>query len=78
VANGPRSLIERSEIVEHIRSEIESRVSLKTGFKPFERVFRVMLLDRPFEIGREMTHSLKLKRDVIADEYKKQIDRLLG
>ncbi len=78
VCNGPRSLIERPEIVEHIRSEIDARVNLKTGFKPFERVFRVMLLDRPFEIGREMTHSLKLKRDVIAEEYKKQIDRLLG
>jgi long-chain acyl-CoA synthetase len=78
VENGPKTLIERPEIVEHIRSEIDARVNLKTGFKPFERVFRVLLLDRPFEVGREMSLKMELKRGVIAEGFRKQIDKLLA
>jgi long-subunit acyl-CoA synthetase (AMP-forming) len=36
-------------------------------------VNKVRLLERPFERGKEITHTLKLKRDVIGDVYKKEI-----
>jgi len=56
--------------------EINERVSPKRGFKLFERVNKVRLLERPFERGKEITHTLKLKRDVIGDLYKKEIAEL--
>jgi long-chain acyl-CoA synthetase len=59
-----------------IMDEINQRVSPKRGFKLFERVNKVRLLERPFERGKEITHTLKLKRDVIGDLYKKEIAEL--
>ena len=48
----------------------------KRGFKLFERINKVKLLAKPFEKGVEMTHTLKLKRNVIYDEYDKDIKEL--
>jgi long-chain acyl-CoA synthetase len=59
-----------------IMDEINERISPKRGFKLFERVNKVRLLERPFERGKEITHTLKLKRDVIGDLYKKEITEL--
>ncbi len=59
-----------------IMDEINERVSPKRGFKLFERVNKVRILERPFERGKEITHTLKLKRDVIGDLYKKEIAEL--
>ena len=59
-----------------IMDEINERISPKRGFKLFERVNKVRLLEHPFERGKEITHTLKLKRDVIGDLYKKEIAEL--
>jgi long-chain acyl-CoA synthetase len=59
-----------------IMDEINQLVSPKRGFKLFERVNKVKLLEHPFERGKEITHTLKLKRDVIGDLYKKEIAEL--
>ena len=56
--------------------EIDSRVGPKRGFKLFERISKVRLLEKSFEKGKEMTHTLKLKRDVIYAEYDKEIEEL--
>jgi long-chain acyl-CoA synthetase len=48
----------------------------KRGFKLFERINKVKLLAKPIEKGIEMTHTLKLKRNVIYDEYDKEIKEL--
>ena len=57
-------------------NEVDSRVSPKRGFKLFERVNKIQLLPRPFEKGTEITHTLKLRRDVITDVYDKEIKAL--
>jgi len=56
--------------------EINQLVSPRRGFKLFERVNKVRLLERPFERGKEITHTLKLKRDVIGQLYRKEIAEL--
>jgi long-chain acyl-CoA synthetase len=56
--------------------EIDTRVAPKRGFKLFERINKVKLLAKPFEKGKEMTHTLKLKRNVIYDEYDRDITEL--
>ncbi|HOV62725.1 MAG TPA: AMP-binding protein, partial [Spirochaetia bacterium] len=69
-------LINNPEILELINDEIQGLVSTKTGFKPFERIFRFKILEKKFEVGVEMTHSLKIRRNVVSEMYAKQIKQL--
>ena len=64
------------EIERLIQGEIQSRVNAKNGFKSFERIARVALIDRTFEAGNELTHTLKMRRHVIAERYAARIARL--
>ncbi len=71
-------LMENSVIQELISDEINSRVNSKRGFREFERIFRFAVLPKHFEVGVEMTASLKVKRDVVNQIYKKEIDRIFS
>ena len=62
-------LLTVAEIQELLHSEVQALVNPKSGFKHFERIFRIKLLSKPFEVGRELTHTLKLKRNVITEIY---------
>ena len=67
-------LMANEQILEHYSDEINSRVNEKKGFRLFERIFRFTLIPRHFEVGSELTvGTLKLKRDVVNDMYKKEI-----
>lgn len=72
------SLLEQPEVKELIDSEINSLVSMKNGFKPFERIFRFALLPNPFEPGRELSAKQEMKRFTINELYKKQIRELFA
>jgi len=72
----PEDLLENQNVYKLIMDEIDSRVGPKRGFKLFERINKVKILARPFESGREMTHTLKLKRDVIYNAYDREIKEL--
>ena len=63
------SLASRSEVREKIQKEIHRLVSGETGFKPFERIAAVEFLEKPFEVGDELTMTFKLKRHIIAEKY---------
>jgi len=56
-----------------LRGEIRQMVGAAAGFKPFERIVAVKLLEKPFEVGEELTMTFKLKRHVIAEKYDKVI-----
>ena len=72
-------LLANPQILEHYSDEINNRVNEKKGFRLFERVFRFTLIPRHFEVGCELTvGTLKLKRDVVNDMYKKEIAALFG
>jgi long-chain acyl-CoA synthetase len=72
----PEDLVDNQDIYKLIMDEIDSRVGPKRGFKLFERINKVGLLARPFEKGKEMTHTLKLKRNVIYEQYDREIKEL--
>jgi long-chain acyl-CoA synthetase len=72
----PADLFDNEDVYKLIMGEIDCRVGPKRGFKLFERINKVKLLSEPFQKGREMTHTLKLKRDVIYEEYDKEIKEL--
>jgi long-chain acyl-CoA synthetase len=69
-------LLESPQIGELISSEVNSRVNAKRGFREFERVFRIKMIPRHFEVGVELTASLKVKRDVVNKTYRKEIEEL--
>ncbi|TFH04491.1 MAG: hypothetical protein E4H09_03545 [Spirochaetales bacterium] len=69
-------LVEDPAIAELIRHEISDRVSAKNGFRGFERIGKVAILEKPFEVGQELSAKQEIKRHVIAKTYKKQIDAL--
>ena len=69
-------LLQQPEINALIAAEIAGRVNLKTGFKPFERIFKFALLTKPFEPGRELSTKQELLRHRITALYAREIQQL--
>ncbi len=72
----PEELLSDPEIEEYIHNEIQAMVNTKNGFKPFECIFRFKILPKPLEVGKELTQTLKTKRDVVNKLYEKEIKEL--
>lgn len=72
------SLLDQPEVKELIDGEINTYVSIKNGFKTFERIFRFALLAQPFEPGRELSAKQELKRHTINELYRGQIRALFA
>ena len=69
-------LMSNPEINNIIEQELKEMINVKNGFKHFEKIFRFKLLSKPFEVGKELTQTLKLRRSVINEMYAKQIKEL--
>ena len=72
------NLATRSESRELIQYEIRRLISGETGFKPFERIATFAMIEKPFEVGDEMTMTFKLRRHVITEKYRERIKKLFG
>jgi long-chain acyl-CoA synthetase len=59
-----------------VLEDIKRLVCDENGFKTFERISVCHLLPKPFEVGRELTNLMKLKRNVVNDMYEAEIDAL--
>lgn len=70
------ALLNNPECKQMMRQEIQRFVSAGTGFKPFERISIFELLEHPFEVGKELTMTFKLKRHIIAEKYDALIRRM--
>ena len=69
-------LLYNPEIQEYMHDEIQQQVNPKNGFRHYERIFRFAMLPEPFEIGEELTHTLKIRRDVVYNKYHHLIEKL--
>jgi len=69
---------ENAQVREIFKNEISQRISAKTGFKSFELIPKNLfyLVPRQFEIGQELTRTYKLRRTVIKDMYRSEIDSM--
>ena len=67
------NLLETNEIQNLFRSEIDSLVNAKTGFRTCERIFKFELLKKSFEQNKEINAKQELMRHKIAKLYKKEI-----
>lgn len=67
-------LLKHPKIVGLFRARIDT---LQQQFAHYEQVKRFTLLPEPFSMERgELTNTLKLKRSVVAQNYKEQIDKM--
>lgn len=57
---------------------IKHSISAQNGFKAFEKVTHFAILGKEFEKGREMTETMKIKRNVVYDMYAGVMDRMYG
>ncbi|HOV39433.1 MAG TPA: AMP-binding protein, partial [Spirochaetales bacterium] len=71
-------LLDNPEVQDQIHDEIQQLVNPKNGFKMFERIYRFKLLPEHFQEGRELTHTLKIRRNVVNELYKKEIESLFA
>lgn len=64
------------EVYNLIDNEIKERISTKNGFRTFEQVMRFTILPKAFEVNRELSAKQEIKRFVISDIYKAEIDAM--
>ena len=71
---GRPDLVRNPQIVNFLKSEIDRATP---NLSQYERIKRIAVLDRDFEIGEgEMTPSLKVKRNIVEQKYRQVIDAL--
>lgn len=68
----------REEVKSIIKDELKELINNEHGFKPFERIVDFALLEKPFEIGDELTAKLSIKRYLITERYEKIINKLFS
>ena len=69
-------LLSSAEINELVENEIKTRITAANGFRHFERIYKFKLLNESFEVGKELTQTMKLRRSVINEKYKSEIKKL--
>ncbi len=75
---GKEDLLENPQIIGLVSDEIHSRVCARRGFREFERIFRFKLLPKHFEPGVELSAKGSIKRAVIDELYRKEIEALFA
>jgi len=69
-----KDLVENEKIKNFMMSEIDRYLA---NFATYERVKKIILLDRDFEIEKgELTPSLKVKRNIVEEKYKDRINNI--
>ncbi len=63
------ALLAQPEINELLMQEVMDLVHPKNGFKSFERVFKIALVSKPFEVGRELSHKQEVMRHKVNEIY---------
>ena len=71
-------LAQIDEVRTLVSREIMRNVSKEKGFKAFEQISKFIILEKPFEIGKELSLKQEIKRMDINEIYRKEIDSLWG
>jgi len=74
VVTGSNS-IENDAIYNVLLAEVNSRISKEQGFKPFERITKIFPILNDFQVGKELTQTLKVKRKFVEDRFRHLVDK---
>ena len=77
-AQNRQQIIANNIVLKVISDEINKLVNRANGFKPFEQILKFVLLEKPFEIGKEMSIKMDVKRNYILDFYRNEIKNLFS
>ncbi|TGK13811.1 long-chain fatty acid--CoA ligase [Leptospira fletcheri] len=64
------------QVIQFYKDLIKKTISERNGFKNFERISNLAVLDKPFTKGDELTETMKVKRKVVLEKYSDLIRRL--
>lgn len=70
------AIIKDAKIKELIFKEFERLITQKNGFKHFEKIGKFVFLEKPFEVGVELSAKQDIVRYKINEIYKKQISAM--
>ena len=69
-------MVRSGEIQRLIETEVATRVNAKNGFKSYERINKIALLSKDFEVGKELSAKQEIARFKINEIYAKEIKNL--
>ncbi len=67
---------QRKEVKDLLFKEIQQLIQTRNGFRDIERIARIAVLPKQFEIDVEISKTMKLKRFEVKRLYKKEIEDL--
>lgn len=68
--------LKRQDVINFYRDLIANTINIKNGFKRYEVIGNFKFIEKDFEPGVELTHTLKVKRNVVEEKYRKLIEEL--
>lgn len=69
-------LLKKDEIVGLIDNEVASLINAKNGFRSFEKINKIALLSKEFEVGLELSAKQEMMRFRVNEIYAKEIKAL--
>ncbi|MCF0261829.1 MAG: long-chain fatty acid--CoA ligase [Sphaerochaetaceae bacterium] len=72
------SMYKLTEVHDLIHAQIQGLVNAKTGFKTFEQISQFTILEKSFEVNKELSAKQELKRSHVNDMYSKEIQQLFA
>ncbi len=69
-------LVEMEQIRKLIESVVFESITSKNGFKSFERINKIAMITKPFEVGVELSAKQEMMRYRIAEKYKDKLEKL--
>lgn len=69
-------LLQDSRVKELYGQLIKDKITPSNGFRGCETIGGFVLLSQTFQIGEELTTTLKMKRNVISEKYQKEIQSI--
>lgn len=67
-----------SSLKKQLEAEVRNLINANNGFKSYERIRAIAVLDNAFEVGEELTPLFKLRRHVIDEKYQSTIAELFA
>lgn len=77
-ADSLADLIGNAKVARMLHEEAKLYITTENGFKKFEHLHGLRLLDKPFEVGNEMTNTFKIKRHIVDERYAELIGEIFS
>lgn len=72
----PREWVRQWEVQDLYVKEAHRLVNTSAGFYSYESIFHVAVVDKPFEVGDELSTTFKVKRFVVQEKYSELIQKM--